>query len=99
MLYTAAPSTCPTGSNPVLLIAVNSSAVSADPQVPLRRISASRASATGGRLRPGSSTVNLRPLVALSTAVITLQDGGSVPQQTARSPRSPRLPSVTPVSA
>jgi hypothetical protein len=32
----------------MLLIAVNSSADSADPQVPLRRISAIRASAAGG---------------------------------------------------
>src|SRR5215469_14757912 len=74
MLYTAAPSTWPTGSNPVLLIAANSSAVSADPQVPLRRISAIRASAAGGRPLPGS-TVTLRPLVALFTARLTIQDG------------------------
>ena len=48
MLYTAAPKTCPAGSNPTLRIAVNSSADSAEPHVPLRRISAIRASATGG---------------------------------------------------
>src|SRR5580704_9336783 len=48
MLYTAAPSTWPTGSKPTLRIAANSSAVSAEPQVPLRRISAILASATAG---------------------------------------------------
>src|SRR5215472_6653590 len=78
MLYTAAPSTCPTGSNPVLLIAVNSSAVSADPQVPVPRISASRAFAAGGRSFPGLSTVNQRPLVALA-AGLTLQDKAVAP--------------------
>src|SRR6516162_7421398 len=49
MLYTQAPSTWPAGSNPTLRIAANSSDVSAEPQVPLRRISAIRASATEGR--------------------------------------------------
>src|SRR6201995_4784146 len=48
MLYTAAPSTCPVGSNPTLRIAVNSSADRAEPQVPLRRISSIRAAAAGG---------------------------------------------------
>src|SRR5580700_339230 len=49
MLYTAAPSTWPTGSKPTLRIAANSSEVSAEPHVPLRRISCIRASAAGGR--------------------------------------------------
>src|SRR5579864_663583 len=48
MLYTAAPSTCPTGEKPTDLIAANSSEVSAEPQVPLARISRIRASAAGG---------------------------------------------------
>src|SRR5580698_4677419 len=48
MLYTAAPSTWPTGEKPTALIAANSSELSADPQVPLARISCIRASATGG---------------------------------------------------
>src|SRR5215472_10335244 len=54
-------------------MAANSSAVSADPQVPLCRISAIRASAAGGRPLPGS-TVTMRPLVALFTARLTIQD-------------------------
>src|SRR5579863_129098 len=53
MLYTAAPSTWPTGSKPTLRIAANSSADSAEPQVPLRRISAIRASAVAGSPDPG----------------------------------------------
>src|SRR5579859_3685644 len=48
MLYTQAPSTWPTGSKPTLRIAANSSEVRAEPQVPLRRISAIRASAAAG---------------------------------------------------
>src|SRR5580698_1983839 len=48
MLYTAAPNTWPTGSKPTLRIAANSSEVSAEPHVPLARISAIRASATAG---------------------------------------------------
>src|SRR5215472_8968146 len=57
MLYTAAPSTWPAGSNPTLLIAANSSVVSADPQVPLALISASLARAAGGRSCPGCCVV------------------------------------------
>src|SRR5215469_16546163 len=92
MLYTAAPSTCPTGSNPVLLMATNSSALSADDQVPLSRISAIRASAAGGSSRSGSSTVTLRPLVALSAAGLTLQDRGSRgPAAAATDRRPPQL--------
>src|ERR1700733_4272264 len=49
MLYTAAPSTWPTGWKPTERTAANSSEVSADPQVPLLLISASRASAAGGK--------------------------------------------------
>ena len=49
MLYTAAPSTWPTGWKPTERTAANSSDVSAEPQVPLRLISASRASAAGGK--------------------------------------------------
>src|ERR1700729_2676416 len=49
MLYTAAPSTWPTGWKPTERTAANSSEVSADPQVPLPLISASRASAAGGK--------------------------------------------------
>src|SRR5215475_7405102 len=48
MLYTAAPSTWPTGSKPVLRIAANSPVDSDEPQVLLRRISAIRAAATEG---------------------------------------------------
>src|ERR1700678_3727014 len=48
MLYTAAPSTWPTGSKPTLRIATNSSELSAEPHVPLARISAIRASAAAG---------------------------------------------------
>jgi hypothetical protein len=49
MLYTAAPSTWPAGWKPTERTAANSSAVSADPQVPLPLISASLASAAGGK--------------------------------------------------
>ena len=42
------PNTWPTGSKPTLRIAANSSAVSADPHVPLDRSAAIRASATAG---------------------------------------------------
>src|ERR1700722_11242950 len=48
MLLTAAPSTWPTGSKPTLRIATNSSELSAEPHVPLARISAIRASAEAG---------------------------------------------------
>src|SRR6266851_3148998 len=59
MLYTQAPSTWPTGSKPTLRIAANSSDVRAEPQVPLRRISAIRASAAAG-----SSSLTLSRLIA-----------------------------------
>src|SRR6516162_5257725 len=62
MLYTQAPSTWPAGSNPTLRIAANSSEVSAEPHVPLRRISAIRASATAG----SSSLTVLAPYVRAS---------------------------------
>src|SRR5215471_18260621 len=62
MLYTAAPSTCPAGSNPVLRIAANSFVDRAEPQVPLRRISAIRARATEGRPLPAWPSATARPL-------------------------------------
>src|ERR1700691_1641943 len=55
MLYTAAPSTWPTGSKPTDLIAANSWVLSAEPQVPLCLISAIRASAAGGKAGDGPS--------------------------------------------
>src|SRR5450755_848245 len=56
MLYTAAPRIWPTGSKPTLRIEVNSSVDKAEPHVPLRRISAIRASAVDGSPdRRGSS--------------------------------------------
>src|SRR5215472_12158204 len=62
MLYTAAPSTWPAGSNPVLRIAANSFVDRAEPQVPLRRISAIRACATRGRPLPVGPSATARPL-------------------------------------
>src|SRR5215813_15665504 len=62
MLYTAAPRTCPAGSNPVLRIAANSFVDRAEPQVPLRRISAIRSRATEGRPLPVRPSATARPL-------------------------------------
>jgi len=61
MLYTHAPSTWPTGSKPTPRIAANSSVESADPQVPLSRISAIRARAADGSPAPVLSSVNTAP--------------------------------------
>src|SRR5215469_2201533 len=62
MLYTAAPSTCPAGSNPVLRIAANSFVDRAEPQVPVRRISAIRSRATEGRPLPVRPSATAGPL-------------------------------------
>src|SRR5215468_1453847 len=61
MLYTHAPSTWPTGSNPTPRIAANSSVDSAEPQVPLPRISVIRSRAAGGSLAPVLSSVTRVP--------------------------------------
>src|SRR5712692_10155130 len=53
-------------------MAVNSSAVSADPQVPLRLISAIRASATGGSPDPDQYSVTARPFRPLWPLVLTI---------------------------
>src|SRR5215471_21671552 len=67
MLYTHAPSTCPTGSKPALRIAANSSVDSADPQVPLPRISDIRAWAAGGRALSSVTACPFRLLDAAPT--------------------------------
>src|SRR5215472_7152559 len=69
MLYTAAPSTWPTGSKPVLRIAANSLVDSDEPQVPLRRISAIRAAATEGSplLLPSATRAPFPAVRRLST--------------------------------
>src|SRR5258708_24081254 len=93
MLSTAAPRTCPAGSKPTLLIEVNSSAVRAEPQVPLLRISAIRAVAAGGSPFPGWSTDTLRPLVGLLPVAPSLHARAAAAVQTAGGPGSGQLSS------
>src|SRR5215813_12796890 len=68
MLYTAAPSTCPTGTKPTDLIAANSSVLSADPQVPLALISSSLACAACGNPSPDHCDVTASAPDQLSAA-------------------------------
>jgi hypothetical protein len=59
--YTETPYTWPTGSNPTLRMAANSPQLSEDPHVPLARIPAIRAAATGGSSSLTPSRLVLQP--------------------------------------
>src|SRR5215467_10126572 len=92
MLYTHAPSTWPTGSKPTPRIAANSSVESADPQVPLPRISAIRARAADGSPAPVLSSVNARPFRLLLNAAprLPFPAGSKAPGR-----RAGRIPAQT----